>query len=380
MNQQFKPPSVRFLGVICVAVLCGILCLGLWPFHVPANEVTWLKRQNGLRFGRHGTAMSSSAFTVTGAGDDESGSLEIWLQPRRIWDSGTFLAFYSPEDPIRFSLRQSQTDLQLRAAIRDKSHHRGSATLFLHDVFRKPLPVFLTITSGRNGTVIYVGGGVDKRLPDLRFSGTEFAGRLVVGDSPLQSDSWSGQLLGLATYQRELTVLEVREHCDSWIRLGRPVMGGDERNVALYLFDDGGGDVVHDHATSRADLCIPEKYMVLDQALLESPWSEFNRPGDFWGAVLKNIVGFIPFGWCFYVFLSATRHGKDVTLITVTLGMLVSLTIEILQAYIPTRTSGVTDLITNTTGAYLGVVLCRIVSPILPVKMSWLSVFVLTRR
>jgi VanZ family protein len=369
MIRHFAPPGIRFLGAICVAVLCGILTLGLWPFHVPPNEVTWLRNQDGLRFGRHATVMSSNAFTATSAGDDESGSLEVWLQPRRIWDSGTFLAFYAPEDPFRFSLRQSQTELRLRTAIRDDSHPAGTATLFAYNIFRRPLPVFLTITSGPKGTVIYVDGAAAKESPQLRLSTKEFTGRLIVGDSPRQSDSWSGQVLGLAIYRRQLTAPEVHEHYESWIRLGRLATRGDERNVALYLFDERGGNVVHNHARSGVDLHIPDRYVVLDQVFLESPRAEFNRDTDFWGAVLKNVVGFVPLGLCFCAYLSASRRVKRVALVTVSLGISVSLIIEILQAYIPTRASGVTDLITNTIGTYLGVVSYRVLAPLLNASM-----------
>ena len=142
-------PGRRFLGAICLAVLCGTLTLGLWPFHVPANEVIWLRSQNGLHFGRHGTVLGSGPLTMKNAPDQASGSIEIWLQPRRIWDSGTFLAFYAPEDPFRLSLRQSQIDL----AIWDRSHHARTAALLVPDVFRKRQPVFLTITSGRDCSI-----------------------------------------------------------------------------------------------------------------------------------------------------------------------------------------------------------------------------------
>ena len=41
--------KTRFLDLICVAVLCVILTLGLWPFHSPRNEVTWLGDHGGQR-------------------------------------------------------------------------------------------------------------------------------------------------------------------------------------------------------------------------------------------------------------------------------------------------------------------------------------------
>ncbi len=69
--------SAPALGAICAAVLCILLSLGLWPFHAPLNQVTWLKGADGLSFGRYGTVVSSNALNLTDSNEETCCSIEI---------------------------------------------------------------------------------------------------------------------------------------------------------------------------------------------------------------------------------------------------------------------------------------------------------------
>jgi glycopeptide antibiotics resistance protein len=71
-----------------------------------------------------------------------------------------------------------------------------------------------------------------------------------------------------------------------------------------------------------------------------------------------NVVGFIPAGFFICASLISLRSGKRSIALTALIGLALSLTIEILQAYIPMRNSGCTDLITNTLGTTIGAAFC----------------------
>jgi hypothetical protein len=94
------------LRAICTCVLLGILVAGLWPFHAPRNEVSWLGDGKGLLFGKHGSIVSASPFKALASQADNSCSLEIWLEPSRVNSGGMILAFYWPESRVTpFALR-----------------------------------------------------------------------------------------------------------------------------------------------------------------------------------------------------------------------------------------------------------------------------------
>jgi hypothetical protein len=343
----------KLLGAICLSVLGGILVAGLWPFHAPENEVSWLRERDGLFFGDYGSILSSGEFN---APDSQHGpcSLEIWLQPAATFDSNDIIAFSTRQNPVQFAVAQSGDDLFVRHALPDAQHHVGSAHIALDHVFRKDSKLLITITSGQQGTAVYLNGALVKSSPQLALTSDDFTGELVIANSPVQNNTWGGQLWGLEIFDRELTAAQVLQHYDAWMRDQGVGLVGEQSTRALYLFNEHAGEIVHNQVTSEPDLYIPQHYFVLHQKFLEPPWEEFEPNWTYGENVILNIVAFIPLGFfaCAY-FTSVGRISRPV-LFTIILGGAVSLTIEILQAYLPTRNSGMTDIITNTSGTALG--------------------------
>jgi hypothetical protein len=356
----------KLLGAVCLFVLCGILVAGLWPFRAPRNQISWLSNGNGLRFGEYGSIVSSSAFRANEAKIATPCSLEMWLQPSRDY-SGTILAFYRPDNSIvPFKLWQSHGYLGIQRTTLDQFQRPETTTLYAGEFFRRAQPVFVTISSGAAGTAVYADGVLIRNSPDFRFSSQNLSGRFLVGNGPIKAYPWSGEIRGLAIYGRELTPGEVSEHYAYWTRNARPDPAQSAAIVALYLFNEGQGSVVHNRVDSTTDLLIPGHFFVLHEQFLEPPWKEFAPSWSYWKNVGINVAGFVPLGFFFSWYFISVAKSKRALLATVILGFMVSLTIEVLQAFLPTRDSGMTDLITNTFGTALG-------------SMMWSSLFARTR-
>jgi len=346
-----KGIHARIPGLLCVAVLCGILTAGLWPFQRPPNGVTWLENENGLRLAGRATLWSSGSFQTNGQQDEESRSLELWLQPALTRGSSTILSFSAPENPLQLSAYQYHSVFILKRVI--QGGQRRNTTIGIEGVLRQARPVFITVTSGPHQTAIYVEGVLNRVFPQTQL-GQDFTGQLIVGTSPVDDASWSGQLRGLAIYEQELTAAQVLKHYETWTTEGRPELSDGERAIALYLFSEHSGNVVHNALLGGIELLIPQRYALVHQRFLEPFWQEYKPNWTYLEDILVNITGFIPLGFFFCAYWSSARPIKRTVLLTTLLGFVVSLTIELLQSHLPTRDSGTTDLITNTLGTFLG--------------------------
>ncbi|HME13760.1 MAG TPA: VanZ family protein [Candidatus Acidoferrum sp.] len=360
-----SPPSRRFwsttkLGASCLLLWLGIFAATLWPFNpFPNNQVQWLTDMNGIHIGKSGTLSSSSPFPGEPANDGRDCSVEILLRADNLADVHTFLSFYAPGDWLPFELRQYGQGLLIFRRFRDARNHVSGAEVDLEHVFHRGSATLISITSGARGTKVYVNGQLAQTAAGYHISSSNFSGELLLGTAPITYDAWSGDLRGLAFYRQELNATQVQQHFYEWSESGTLSADTAEEVLAQYFFDERSGTIVHNQVAGMPDLMIPRYFQVPHKGILLPPWREITPLWIYVDDLARNITGFVPLGMVLYLYLLRLRPARQAVVLTIVLGGLTSLAIEVLQAYIPQRVSGTTDIITNTLGTGLGVLLLQ---------------------
>jgi VanZ family protein len=347
------------LGILCGIIIVGVLICTLWPFNpFPSNQVSWLAGSNGIRFGREGVIVSMVPMKAGAIDNTESRSLELFLQPAESKRKYTILSFYRPDNPEQFQVNQWTDGLLVVRNALDPRKKMKKEKFDLDHALQAGKSILLTMTSGRNGTTVYVNGLEASRFPRFTISEGDLSGWLVLGTSANYYQPWPGEIRGLAIYSKELTPEEALRHFDDW--MGHSVEPFDLVGaIAYYSLTENKGREIHNAVQSEPDLEIPTSFRVPYKTLLASPVKEFSANLTYLNDLVENIAGFVPVGFLVCAYLGLAQSRKHAILCTILVGGGLSFVIEVLQFYIPRRVSGTTDIITNTLGTALGAVLAR---------------------
>lgn len=351
------------------AVLVGILYFGLGHQSVWfPNGVGWISGQPGIRFSGYGIAFTNPYLEMNPGGRDAARgfTVEIAMAPE-ILDNNAFSFVWvldSGTDSDQLVMGQYRSWFIIMNG--DDYDHSRKIKRITANIDSLPRGKrFVTITSGPEGSRIYFDGRLVKKTKDLTLKiPTNKKVRLVIGNSAKGKHSWRGDIYGFALYRYPLIDSEVAHHFDRWSKNQNFYFAETGAPSLLYIFDEMSGPRASDHAGGSRHLHIPSRAKVLERQFLAPPRGGMDPAKLNVMDVVINFVGFIPFGFILSATLSK-RGGmfrKYGIFLAVGACFTVSLVIEIVQAWIPLRSSDLLDLVFNTSGGLVGAVIYLTIS------------------
>ena len=346
-----------------------ILAAGLKPrgFRF-VNNVNWIADRSGIQFGRFGIAYTNPFEdpTLENISGEDGFSLEIAMQPVNYhrWKFRFICAFHGGNDSDQLVMGLWRSQLIIMNG--DDYSYRRKTSRITADTHSPSLKTRLvTITSGRDGTRIFLDGKLESTKKDLRLKMPPGENaRLIIGNSVYGRHPWRGVVYGLAFYNYPLSSHIAASHFNSWSKDRNFAFARHAKPSVLYLFNEKGGTRALDHSGSNHHLEIPSRMKLLERRILALPSRIFMSHVGFIIDIIINLVGFIPFGFlvCAILVRSGGTFQRHGVLITAGLCMSVSLSIEILQAWIPSRNSNILDLALNTLGGLSGAIIYRVLA------------------
>lgn len=353
---------------LTVLVLLIILIVGLRPKIVsPHNHAKWITDRTGLRFEKYGIAYTDSISNLirTDIIPRNSFSIEFAIKAKDFSEEGFhfILLLHGGRDIDQLLIGQWRSSLIVMNGD-DYEHSRKTPRLTVTSSDELPETQFLTVTTGSDGTRIYLDGRLAAAKKDMRLELPKGENvRLVAGNSVYGSHPWEGDLYGLAVFDKALSEDEVATHYSGWSGNLNFTFTQTLAPVILYNLDQTGINRVTQGADDSHALQVPPRMKPLLPSFFFQNW-DFRKVGrnlfkDLDAAL--NLFGFIPLG----LLLGATlikvggkfrAHCVSISLAT---GFLVSLWIETLQAWMPVRGSDMQDLILNTAGTLVGALCCK---------------------
>ncbi len=347
--------------LLLAVVVLVTLCAGLNPKGYNfRNNVKWAEDGQGIGFEIHGTACTEPFITkdLAATFNAEGFTLEIALNGlERPQEGFAFIAqFHAGDEESQLVLGQwadnlimmNGNDYQHRLRTPRISMKLPSATVGDH---------FFAVTSGPGGTRFYLDGRIvsEKAGLVLNIPGAREQGRLVLGNSAYGINPWQGIVRGLALHQGVLDVRQIQR--DGEQRHNATVVSSADLKNAVLFYDFTGtiGQVAQNRAATGRDLHFFRSDVIIERRFFESPFHQFEFNRSFVSDTIVNLFGFIPFGLALSLVLHGFGIGRRRNVVIVILAAAVlSFGIELVQAWMPSRSSSALDLILNSAGGFLG--------------------------
>lgn len=341
--------------IIYFTFLLFALLIPSAPFDKIKTKVKWINSSGGIEIISPSVIRSTKPPLKFYKAMIEGGgiTIDISLTSNKINQTGPArIISYSYGNNLRnFTLGQQGEDLIFRLRT-NNSNFNGLPEIVAKNVFSELNHLRIIITYDFTEYRIYINGNLllsGERIGD--FSNWDPSYFYMLGNEISSDRAWLGKIYKIAIYNQPVN-LEMTNDMDNTEDIKHL---SNKDLVSLYVFNEGTGKIIRDTSEMKytGDLDIPKTiyYGVTPQKTFLSPLV-FNNFKD----LSINIIIFIPLGIFLYLNISKFNISIPRLFFFVFIsGVLFSLTIESLQAFLITRNSSTTDVLTNSFGMILGI-------------------------
>ncbi len=354
---------IYFKRFVIYFILLSILLL--WPFNFfQRNRVSWISGANGIEFEGNGIVASEKPIPdlcqkmKMGTGL----TLSVWLSSANTRQRGPArIVSYSLNNYRRnFTLGQQGSSLVMRLRTTETSLNGANPSVVIGNVFKSLDPIHIVVTYDYTYQAVYINGKqwIQETIPGGKFKNWSAGYNLTFGNETSADRPWTGKLFQVELFDRPLLKEEVLSKFKKGYLMQGAVSPGNG-SLLSYNFGEGAGRTIH----NSGSLGIPAN--LTKSNFLRRLASNYLRwPNTSLKIILNakdtilNIIGFIPFGF-FLNGIIRNRFGLSwrCSGLVLCLGMAFSFSFESLQYFSITRDSSLVDLVANTFGTLIGILL-----------------------
>jgi VanZ family protein len=351
-----------------LAYACCLLVVLLAPFHfrspIVHNGARWIAGL-GIDFTAPGIIRSRSPATkLTARLTSGTGfTLEVWAagSGTRLHGPARIVSYSLASWARNFTLGQEALDLVmlLRTTRTNLSGYKPHVRI--SKIFASTALQHIVVTYDFKQQEIYING---RRRLRTTIPGGGFANwdakhyLLLLGNEATGDEPWLGKLLLVAVYNRALPAGDIKHHFKAGAKGSSQDDFRKNGAVALYQLAGEPKSQIVDSSGTRPplDLWKPHKFIEGSDGFLS--WPTHTEPTGKIDPleVIANVALFLPFG--FLLHAKRMLRGRDYwtsAAVVLALGMLVSLSFESMQYFLPGRTSSLLDVLANASGTVLGI-------------------------
>ncbi len=331
--------------VIFIFLWLGIaLFLTLWPFNFLCKNVVTATPGGGFHFESPSIAYLSHLPIKISELKKFSLIMEVKSDITLIDIDGIIFGNCINYDKQNFLMVQVRENVEFFI-----SANGVSREIFGEGIFEKDNPVWIEITYDGNKLTFLKNGSVKNvvTIENLDFSRWNSSYPFVFANGGDGMNPWSGTIFSFDVFDSVVTISD-RQHLETIRRQVAPL-------ISLSVQQEQTGPYQLQGNISAPSVVIPARFNPPGKSLLISllnltEWGHIDYMDFF-----LNIVFFLPFGFLLRLLLEKYTNRYYLSFfITIMTGLLLTITIETLQSFLPIRYTSILDVLSNTLGTIIG--------------------------